>query len=304
MKILVTGGAGFIGSHVVNAYIDAGHQVIVVDNLATGKMENIDRRAVFNQMDFCSPEFRELVLRERPQIINHHAGQTLIHVSTRDPLFDAEVNVKGMIRLLQTCVEAGVGKVIFASSAGVYGQALRMPITENTPFQPENPYAITKSACEYYLRYFSSETGLRYSILRYGNVFGPRDGVASDHVITIFASVLLADRQATIHWDGEQKKDYVYVKDVAHANLLALSRGDNQVFNVAAGIPRTVNQIYASIAKFLAIKKEPVYGPKRRGDVHEAYFDISYARKELGWQPGTSFDEALGVTIEWFKQRN
>lgn len=301
MKTIVTGGAGFIGSHVVDEYVSAGHHVIVVDNLVTGKVDNVNSNAIFHEMDFCSQDFRQLVLKTQPDVVNHHAGQTLIHVSTRDPILDAEVNVLGMIGLLQTCVEAGVRKVVFASSAGVYGQAARLPITEETPFSPENPYAITKVACEHYLRYFSKDAGLCYTVLRYGNVFGPRDQVGSDHVITVFASHLLRGVGPVIHWDGSQAKDFVFAKDVAVANRLALDAGDNQAFNVASGVPITVNEIYGHVTDMLGVHVEPAYGPKRRGDVREAYFDVSKSRRVLGWHPHTSFSEALSVTLDWFR---
>ena len=302
MKILVTGGAGFIGSHIVEHYIEAGHEVILIDNLATGKEENIPAGAKFYNIDFTSKQFLELMNEEKPEIVNHQAGQTLIHVAVETPKLDARINVLGIINLLTGCIEANVKKVIFASSAGVYGQAFKMPITEDTSLQPENPYAITKVVCEYYIKYFCKENNIEYTILRYGNVFGPRDTVASDHVIAVFANAFINGKQPIIHWDGNQTKDFIFVEDVALANVLALEKGTNKTFNISSGKPRTINEIYNIISDYLGVKKDPVFGDKRKGDVREAYFTIAKANEQLRWKPNNSFKIDLKRTLDWYKK--
>ena len=301
MKILVTGGAGFIGSHVVECYIKEGHDVILVDNLSTGKEENIPLKARFYNIDFTSEEFIALIKKEKPELVNHQAGQTLIHVAVERPKLDAKINVLGIINLLKGCIEGNVKKIIFASSAGVYGQASKMPITENTFLKPENPYAITKVVCEYYIKYFCKENDIKYTILRYGNVFGPRDAVASDHVITVFANAFLNDKQPIIHWDGNQTKDFIFVNDVAQANILSLERGANKTFNISSGEPRTINEIYNIISDYLNIAAPPVFGNKRKGDVREAYFNIAKANEQLLWKPKNSFNIDLKRTLDWYK---
>jgi UDP-glucose 4-epimerase len=303
MKILVTGGAGFIGSHIVDKYIIQGHDVVVVDNFSTGFKENLNPKAKCYEADFCSIDFLKIIEQETPDIINHQAGQTLIHVAVKNPVLDAKININGIINLLNGCVENKVKKIIFASSAGVYGQARTMPILEDTPFMPENPYAITKATSEYYIKYFCKEYNIDFTILRYGNVFGPRDTVASDHVITVFTDALLNGTQPVIHWDGEQKKDFVFVEDVASANLCAIDNGNNYVFNIANGIPKTINDIYEKVCQELNIFIKPNYTPKRKGDVKEAYFNIECAIKHLKWMPKINFDIGIKETLDWYKSR-
>ena len=244
-KILVTGGAGFIGSHLVDRFIELGHQVIVVDNLATGRRENVNPGARFYELDVRSPEFARLILAERPEVIDHHAAQTKVRTSTEQPIYDAQVNVVGIINLLTAAAEAQVRKVIFSSSGGtVYGTCQHLPITEGEPFAPESPYGISKAASEYYLRYYAASYGVHYTALRYANIFGPRDTVSSEHVITVFIDRLFAGQTPIIHWDGEQAKDYLYVDDAVNANVLALARGDDQAYNIGLGKPVSVNTIY------------------------------------------------------------
>ncbi|MEJ5199421.1 MAG: NAD-dependent epimerase/dehydratase family protein [Anaerolineae bacterium] len=303
-KILVTGGAGFIGSHIVDRYIALGHEVLVVDNLITGQRENVNPRARFFRLDICDPDCAMLIRLEQPEIINHHAAQTMVRISTEQPAYDAQVNVLGFINLLQAAVKAGVRKVIFASSGGtVYGTSDRLPLTEDQPFAPESPYGISKVASEFYLRYYAAVHGLRYTALRYANIIGPRDTVSSEHVITVFIHRLLAGRPPIIQWDGEQAKDYLYVDDVVEANVLALERGDNAAYNIGSGRPVSVNEIYRLLTEITGIHIPAEHGPKRPGDVRLFYLDCSKAARELGWRPAVPFEEAVARTVAWHRAR-
>jgi UDP-glucose 4-epimerase len=302
-KILVTGGAGFIASHIVDRLIELGHEVTIVDNLATGYQENVNPAARFYKMDVRSPEFADLILSVRPEVIDHHAAQTMVRVSTEQPDYDAQVNILGMVNLLTAAAKAGVRKVIFASSGGtVYGTCQHLPITENEPFAPESPYGISKATSEFYLRYFAANFGVHYTALRYANIFGSRDTISSEHVITVFAKRLLQGLPPVIHWDGEQAKDYLYVDDAVQANVLALDRGDDQAYNIGSGQPISVNTIYHALVKMMGIAIGVEHGPKRVGDVRLFYFDCNKAARELGWQPKVSFEEGLTRTIDWFRQ--
>jgi UDP-glucose 4-epimerase len=302
-KIVVTGGAGFIGSQIVDCYVESGHDVIIVDNLASGRRTNVNPAARWYDMDVRSPEFAALIRSERPEYISHHAAQAKVGTSTAQPLYDADVNILGMINLLQAAVDAGVRKVIFSSSGGtVYGVSERLPITEDQPFAPQSPYGISKTACEYYLRYYAATYGLCYTALRYANVFGPRDTTSSEHVITIFVDRLLDGLSPIIQWDGEQAKDYIYIDDVVRANMAVLDAGDNQAYNVGSGKGVSVNSIYQLVQEATGIHVPAEHGPKRAGDVRLVYFDYSKAARDLGWEPRVPFGEGLRRTVEWYRQ--
>ncbi len=303
-KVLVTGGAGFVASHIVDRLIELGHQLIVVDNLATGHRENVNPAARFYELDVRDPEFARLILTECPEVINHHAAQTMVRASTEQPVYDAQVNVLGLLNLLQAATQARVRKVIFASSGGtIYGTCQDLPIRESEPFNPESPYGISKAASEFYLRYYSSAWGLTFSALRYANVFGPRDTTSSEHVITVFINRLLSGQAPTIHWDGEQAKDYIYVNDVVEANVLAMEHGDNEAFNIGSGSPVSVNQIYSVLAEAIGVRIAPEHGPRRIGDVRLFYFDCTKAKAELNWMPRTSFAEGIELTLAWYRSK-
>ena len=302
-KILVTGGAGFIASHIVDRLIELGQTVIVVDNLATGYRENVNPAARFYELDVRSPDLARLIEAERPEVIDHHAAQTMVRVSTEQPEYDSQVNVQGIINLLTAAARAGTRKVIFASSGGtVYGTCQSLPITEKEPFAPESPYGISKAASEFYLRYFAANLGVRYTALRYANIFGARDTISSEHVITVFAKRLLQGLPPIIHWDGEQAKDYLYVDDAVNANILALDHGDDQAYNIGSGKPVSVNTIYRLLVEGTGVDIEAQHGPKRVGDVRLFYFDCSKAERELGWKPQVAFEEGLARTLAWFRQ--
>ncbi|HET89893.1 MAG TPA: NAD-dependent epimerase/dehydratase family protein [Chloroflexi bacterium] len=309
MNVLVTGGAGFIGSHVVDALLAAGHRVSVVDNLwehGGGRMENVHPQAQFYQLDVRDEALAQVFERERPEVVCHLAAQHSVKLSIDDPVHDAQVNLLGLINLLQSCTRFQAHKVVFASSAATYGEAPPewMPLDEGTVQSPRSPYGITKLASEHYLRFWKDEHGLDFTILRYGNVYGPRQDPAGEAgVIAIFARAILLGEPVRIDWDGEQQKDYVYVQDVARANLIALDRGDDEVFCIATGQGSSVNALYRHLTAIVGRESEIVHAPKRPGDVYLSYFDCRKAREQLGWQAEVSLEEGLRFTVDHFRSQ-
>ena len=306
MKVLVTGGAGFIGSHIVDQCVAAGHEVAIIDNLWSeggGKTSNVNPQAKFYQADITDEAAIARIFDEvRPEVVSHQAAQHSVSISTKYPTLDARVNILGLINILTNCTRIGVRKIVFASSGATYGTPVRLPIDEDTPQHPESPYGITKKATEDYLRYWQDANGLNYTAFRYGNVYGPRqDPNGEAGVIAIFAKRFLTHQGLRIDWDGEQRKDYVFVEDVARANVLALTGGDNNIFCIAAGNPVSVNQIYDILAKITDYKPEITHAPKRPGDIYLAYFDCQKAERILGWKPQVSFDEGVQKTVDYFK---
>ena len=281
MKILVTGGAGFIGSHVVDVLIEAGHTVSIVDNLwehGGGKLENINPKAVFYKVDICDEALSEVFQKEQPEVICHLAAQHSVKISTEDPVHDANVNILGLINLLQNATRFGVRKIIFSSSGATYGTVEKMPVDEKTVQHPESPYGTTKMSSEYYLRFWKNMHGLDFTILRYGNVYGPRqDPLGEAGVIAIFTRQILLKEPVRIDWDGEQQKDYVYVGDVARANLLALTAGNGEAYCIAYGEGTSVNALYQSLVNEIGHEVEIRQADKRPGDIYLTYFDCRKA---------------------------
>jgi len=305
LRVLVTGGAGFIGSHVVDVLIEAGHRVSIVDNLwkhGGGRMENVHPQATFYKIDVRDLALAGIFEEQRPEAVCHLAAQHSVKLSTDDPVHDAQVNMLGLINLLQCCVQFGTRKVVFSSSGATYGTVEKMPIDENTPQHPESPYAITKLASEHYLRYWKEAYGLDFVSLRYGNVCGPRqDPTGEAGVIAIFTRAILLGEPVRIDWDGEQQKDYVYVRDVAKSNLLALTRGSGEAYCIATGQGTSVNALYKGLADIVGREAEIVHAPKRPGDIYLSYFDCSKAKKELGWKAETDLEAGLQLTVDYFK---
>ncbi len=306
MRILVTGGAGFIGSHVVDAYLAAGHEVAVVDSLSLvggGRRENVPPQARFYEIDVRSEILRDVFAEFRPQVVNHHAAQASVKISMDDPGYDAEVNVLGLINVLRCSSQYEAQQFIYISSAATYGTPDTLPLNEASPQNPESAYGITKMAGEFYVRMWHHSYGLDYTIFRYANVYGPRqDPMGEAGVVAIFTHRMLTGEPVRIDWDGEQRKDYVYVGDIARANVLALERGKNEVFCLGTGRPTSVNELYERLSEIVGVRPPIIRAPKRAGDVHLHYFDPAKAREMLGWEAETSLEAGLRETVAYFRR--
>ena len=307
MRILVSGGAGFIGSHVVDAYIAAGHEVAVLDNFSTGRDGNVNRAAVVHRVDLRDqPEVNKAITAFRPELVNHHAAQSEVPKSVADPANDAEINIVGGLNLLKACVDHGVRKVIFSSTGGaLYGEPDVVPATEDHPVRPLSPYGTGKFAFEQYLGTFKRTFGLDYTVLRYANIYGARQDYAAEEgrVIAIFAGRMLAGRPLTIDGTGEQSRDMLHVGDVAMANLAVLEKGSGGTFHISTGVAVTVNDLYRKLALLTDYRLKPNYGPSRKGDVYRIALDNELARRELGWEPRVNLEEGLSLTVDYFREQ-
>ena len=304
MKILVTGGAGFIGSHVVDLCLEAGHEVVVVDNLSTGRLSNLNPKAKFYQVDIRSPELEKVFEAERPEVVDHHAAQMDVRRSVADPVYDADINILGGLNILNLSVKYGVRKIIYISSGGaVYGEPVYLPCDEKHPVQPLCPYGATKYMLELYLYMYKQTYGLDYSVIRYPNVYGPRQDPSGEAgVVAIFSGLMLQGKPVTIFGSGEQVRDYVFVRDCARANVLLLDKGYGQVFNLGYGIGTTVNQIFGSLKGITNYPLEANYGPARAGETFQIYLNAAKACQDLGWEPTVPLEEGLRRTVEYFQQ--
>ena len=317
MKILVTGGAGFIGSHIVDAYINDGHEVVVIDNLSTGKKENLNPKAKFYQLDICSPEVEEIFKAERPEVLNHHAAQIDVRKSVADPTFDCKVNILGFLNLMEAARRNGVKKVIFASSGGtVYGEQREFPATEDHPTNPVSPYGVAKLTCEKYLHYYYVQYGIPYIVFRYANIYGPRQNPHGEAgVVAIFINKMLKGEQPIINGDGKQTRDYVYVGDVAELNRRAVScdviarsvsneaipcKGTS-IFNVGTGIETNVNELFHLIKNIVGINMSEQHAPAKKGEQARSSIVSKQLNSKHGFAPKRSLKDGLSKTVEWFK---
>jgi UDP-glucose 4-epimerase len=303
MRTLVTGGAGFIGSHLVDALRAEGHQVWVIDNLVTGSVANLPADVHLIEVDVRDQGAVTATFeRARPSVVFHLAAQTLVATSASDPLRDAQINVLGTLNVVRAAVAVGAAKFIFASSGGtVYGNALHQPVPETHPLDPISPYGVSKVAGEHYVRVLCGHAGMSTTILRYGNVYGPRDIPESHHVITVFLDALLNGEPPVIEWDGEQAKDYVYVDDVAAAHLCAIAAGDGEAFNIASGKEITVNEILRLVCAELGVSVTPLRRERRAADVRRFLLDCTKAEQMLGWTPVTGFADGLRQTVRYYR---
>ncbi len=304
MKILVTGGAGFIGSHVADALLDRGHEVHVVDNLSSGKKDNLPEGVSFHDIDIRDPEIVELFQRHRFQIMVHHAAQMDVRKSVADPAFDAGVNVSGFLNLMEAGRSNGLEKVVFASTGGaIYGEPEYTPQDEQHPLRPLSPYGITKLTTEKYLHYYQKQYGISYVALRYANVYGPRQNAHGEAgVVAIFTERMLRGEQPLINGDGLQTRDYVYVGDVVRANMNALDYSGSGIFNVGTGVETTVIQLFQTIKRFANPDIQELHAEGKPGEQRRSVLGFAHSQKELGWKPTVALEEGLDRTVAWFKK--
>jgi UDP-glucose 4-epimerase len=305
MNILVTGGAGFIGSHVVDAYIELGHNVIVIDNLLTGSIDNLNPKAKFYKLDIRDDRVEQVFKMEKIEVVNHHAAQMDVRKSVEDPIYDADVNIIGSLKLLQFSIKYGVKKFIFASTGGaIYGEQDYFPADEEHPTRPLSPYGVSKLAIEKYLYFYKEVHGLNYVVLRYANIYGPRQNPHGEAgVVAIFTSKMLKGEQPVINGDGFQTRDYTYVGDVVRANVLALNYDKSDVFNVGTGLETDVNTLFRKLKILTGSNCEEYHGPAKPGEQRRSVISYDKIYKTLGWKPEVSLDEGLMLTVEFFKNK-
>jgi UDP-glucose 4-epimerase len=304
MKILVTGGAGFIGSHIVDAYVNEGHEVAVVDNLSTGREVNINREAVFYKADIRDVDVVKKIFHdEKPDVLCHQAAQIDVRRSVSDPAYDASVNILGFLTLAECCLQSGVSKVVFASSGGaIYGEQDFFPADETHPTRPISPYGVAKLVTEQYLFYYNAVHGLKSVSLRYANVYGPRQNPEGEAgVVAIFAGRMLRGEQPLINGDGKQTRDYVFVGDVVRANVLALDQDECNVYNVGTGMETDVNKLFHHVRSLTGSRCEEQHGEAKPGEQLRSVLSYGKIERELAWRPGLSIEEGLGKTVDYFK---
>ena len=299
----MTGGAGFIGSHIVDACLERGHQVVVIDDLFTGHRANVNPAARFVELDIRSRELQSLFEAERFEVVCHQAARGNVRASMEDPWVYADVNVEGGINLLEAARRTGTRKLVYASTGGcVYGELQYAPADERHPIQPRDPYGASKASFELYLPVYQMNYGLAYTILRYPNVYGPRqDPFGEAGVVSIFAGQMLLKRPAIINGDGEQSRDYVFVGDVVSANLLVMDNGDNETFNLGSGRGTTVNEIFRKLRILTGYTGEEPHGPAKLGEVRRNDLDASKIKNAIGWEPHVSLELGLRRTVEFLR---
>ncbi|MFA5413273.1 MAG: NAD-dependent epimerase/dehydratase family protein [Patescibacteria group bacterium] len=314
-KIIVTGGAGFIGSHIVDALIERGHRVVVIDNLYRGKKQNINPRAKFYKIDVRDKKIQGIFKKEKPAFVFHYAAQIDTRTSVRDPIFDAEINVLGTINILQNAAKYGVKKIIFAATGGALSsEATVLPTPENKFALPVSPYGAAKISAEMYLHYFWKTHGLPYAALRLANVYGPRQSPEGEAgVIAIFTDKMLHGKQPVIFGSGKQTRDYIYIGDVVRANLLALKSKKVGSFNVGTSREIDVLKLFKTLKKLTGSRASEIHGApigqgtaknKVAGEQMRSVLDYSKIRRELGWEPKVKLDEGLEKTVEWFRKKS
>ncbi len=303
-KALVTGGAGFIGSHMVDRLLELDYKVVVMDDLSTGKIKNLDSAAVFHHTDITQPNMDEIIQREQPDLVFHMAAQTSVTQSTKDPIQDANANVLGTLRILEASRRVGVEKIIYSCTGGaLYGDPENIPCTDDAPLTPISPYGMSKWVGEQYLDFYYRLYRLNFTSLRYGNVYGPRqDPHGEAGVVAIFTQAMLEGKQPQIFGDGAQERDFISVSDVVDANLAAIERGDGRSMNIATGEATSVNRIFELLQGITGYKWDPLHAPNRAGEVYRISLDSSRAKEEIGWTPKISLEEGLQMTVDYFRE--
>ena len=301
--VLVTGGAGFIGSHLVDRLLSLGYRVAVVDDLSTGRLQNLNKGAAFYHTSITYGGLEEIFQREQPSIVNHHAAQISVSQSVNDPLRDAEVNIQGTLRIIELCRRYGVDKLVFPSSGGtIYGEPQYMPCDEQHPVRPLSPYALSKHVAEEYLDLYHQIYRLNYATLRYGNVYGPRqDPHGEAGVVAIFTKAMLEGKQPTIYGTGEQERDFLFVDDVVDANILVMEEGQGE-YNIGSSQGTSVNRIFELLKGIIRFRWGSAYGPARPGEVFKISLDNSKFEKAFGWKQKVSLEEGMNRTVEYFRQ--
>lgn len=305
MKVLVTGGAGFIGSHLVDRLVMEGHEAVVVDNLATGKRRNINRAARFYKMDIQSWRLERVFRNERPNVVMHLAAQMDVRKSVEDPMFDAQVNVLGTLNVLQQAVKHGVRKVIFSSSGGaIYGEQEIYPAPEIHVTKPLSPYGLSKLCGEQYLSYYQRVSGLQAVSLRYANVYGPRqDPEGEAGVVAIFIQKMLNNEQAVINGNGRQTRDFVFVDDVVEANLAMMGQDTQGTYNVGTGVETSINDLFRILVQHTGSTCKEIHGPAKKGEQARSVIDNTKLRHEVSWEPRADLSDGLKKTVEYFRER-
>lgn len=304
-RALITGGSGFIGSHLVDRLIDEGFDVTVVDNLSTGDKKYLNPRASFYELDICDPDLKKVLESQHPDIVFHTAAQASVATSVADPNTDATINVLGTLNLLSICSSLGIRRFVYSSTGGaLYGNPEELPCPETHPIRPVSPYGASKYAAEVYIRAFAESTGLKYTILRYSNVYGPRqDPFGPAGVIAILAQRMLTNKKVTIYGSGDQERDFVYISDVVDANLKAAEEKENEEYNIGVGEGTSLNTIVSMLAKFTNYSLSPVHEPAREGDVFKIALDNKKAKQLLGWYPKIDLSDGINITVEYFKNK-
>ena len=305
-KILITGGAGFIGSHLTDKLIQKGHKVVVADNLSTGKKENLNKKAKFYKIDICSPEISQIFKKEKPEIVYHLGAQIDVRKSVENPVGNAKINILGSLNIIQNFILNAKYKIkntrfVFASSVGVYGEPKTLPVKENHPFNPIAPYPVTKLAVEKYLNYYQNQ-GLDFVSLRYANIYGPRQKSSGEGgVIAIFIKTLLKNEKPAIFGSGRQTRDFLYIDDAINAAILALKAKPGSIYNVSTNKEISINNLLKLISKILHKNVKSVYKPQGKGEIIRSRIDYSKIKKELNWQPKYNLEKGLTETINWFQ---
>ncbi len=303
MRILVTGGAGFIASHVVDGFRAQGHEVAVLDNLSTGNRANIPSGVTLYERDIRDPELDDVFVDFKPEVVDHHAAQANVPSSVHDPVNDASINILGSLNLISRASKHGVRKFIYISSGGaMYGEPESLPVSESAPARPLSPYGASKQAVEAWLGVYQRTFGLDYTVLRYANIYGPRQSIREEGaVVAVFATRMAADQPVTIDGTGQQTRDFVYVGDCVTANIAALDRGSGKSFNIGTGRETSIREIFESMAEVAGYAQQPNFGPARQGDVVRIVLDASLAARELGWRAEMPLHDGLARTYAYFR---